>query len=374
MLRALQSRIIKVFVIRRSIMKKCVGLLFILSFLISWNIFATELPYIYKGVRPLGMGGAFTALSDDANALFYNPAGLANIKENRVSLIDIEVEGSKKAYNFEKDAWDVDTDNSKEVASFLQGHIGDYGHIAASIFPNYTRPNFAFGLISTAKSNIQVRDRQYPKLLVDAIGDGGVCAGYAHSFLDNDLLVGSNLKYLYRKSIEHEYSAADITTHDFKSRLRDDIQHGSGVLLDLGIIYKIQSNQEGSPQEPLQLGMSVSNLIGNKLGNAADLDPHVDLGVSKRIGDLTLAADYVDIFGQLGEDQDIGKRIHIGLEYSLTEIIRLRTGINQGYLTYGVGVDAKKVQFDILSYGEEVGAHSGQQKDRRYLLRLGVGF
>jgi hypothetical protein len=120
--------------------------------------------------------------------------------------------------------------------------------------------------------------------------------------------------------------------------------------------------------------MSVSNLIGNKLGDAANLDPHVDLGVSKRIGDLTLAADYVDIFGQLGEDRDISKRIHLGLEYSLTEIIRLRTGVNQGYMTYGIGVETKKVQFDLLTYAEEVGAHSGQQKDRRYLLRLGVGF
>ena len=160
-------------------MKKCVGLIYILIFLFSWNIFAKELPYIYKGARPLGMGGAFTALSDDANALFYNPAGLANIKENRVSLITLEIEGSKKSYNFHKDAWDVDTDNSQEVAGFLQDHIGDYGHIATSIFPNYTRPNFAFGLIGTAKSNIQVRDRQYPKLSVDTIGDGGVCAGYA---------------------------------------------------------------------------------------------------------------------------------------------------------------------------------------------------
>jgi hypothetical protein len=355
-------------------MKKCVGLIYILIFLFSLNIYATELPYIYKGARPLGMGGAFTALSDDANALFYNPGGLANIKENRVSLINIEIEGSKKAYNFEKDALDVDTDDSKEVAGFLQGHIGDYGHIATSIFPNYTRPNFAFGLISTVKSNIQVRDRQYPKLLVDAIGDGAVCAGYAHSFLENNLLVGSNVKYLYRKSIENEYSVADITTHDFKSRLRDDILHGSGVLLDLGIIYKIDSSQEGGPQEPIQLGLSVSNLIGNKLGDAADLDQHIDLGVSKRIGELTLAADYVDILGWMGDDNDIGKRIHLGLEYELTKIIRLRTGINQGYLTFGVGVEAKNVQFDLLTYAEEVGTHSGQQKDRRYLLHLGVGF
>jgi hypothetical protein len=355
-------------------MKKCVGLLYILIFLFPWNIFAKELPYLYKGARPLGMGGAFTALSDDAHALFYNPAGLANIKETRQSPINLEIEGSKDAYNFHKDALDVDTDNSKEVASFLQDYLGDYGHIATSIFPNYTKPNLAFGLISTVKSNLQVRDRQYPKLSVDTTGDLGLCAGYAQPFLDNNLLVGSNLKFLYRKSIENEYSAADITTHNFKSRLRDDVQDGIGVLLDLGVIYKIQPALAEVAPEPLQVGLSISNLIGNKLGDAADLDQHVDLGVSKRIGDLTLAADYVDIFGWMGDDDDIAKRIHLGLEYSLYKIIRLRTGVNQGYMTYGVGVEDKNVQFDLLTYSEEVGTHSGQQRDRRYLLRIGVVF
>src|SRR3990170_3935872 len=41
---------------------------------------AEPLPLFYQGVRPLGMGGAFTAVADDENAMFYNPAGLNNIK------------------------------------------------------------------------------------------------------------------------------------------------------------------------------------------------------------------------------------------------------------------------------------------------------
>ncbi|MCX5749477.1 MAG: hypothetical protein NTZ10_04465 [Candidatus Saganbacteria bacterium] len=32
------------------------------------------------GVRPIGMGGAFTAVADDSDAIFYNPAGLSDAK------------------------------------------------------------------------------------------------------------------------------------------------------------------------------------------------------------------------------------------------------------------------------------------------------
>src|SRR3954463_9660759 len=45
----------------------------------------------YQGVRPTGMGNAFLALSDDNNALWYNPAGLARVKNYHVSIIDMTV-------------------------------------------------------------------------------------------------------------------------------------------------------------------------------------------------------------------------------------------------------------------------------------------
>src|SRR3989339_1733167 len=39
---------------------------------------------IAPGVRPAAMGGAFTALSDDANAIYYNPAGLYRLQNNEL--------------------------------------------------------------------------------------------------------------------------------------------------------------------------------------------------------------------------------------------------------------------------------------------------
>ena len=41
----------------------------------------------YWGVRALGMGGAFTAIGDDADAPLYNIAGIANISQQEITLM-----------------------------------------------------------------------------------------------------------------------------------------------------------------------------------------------------------------------------------------------------------------------------------------------
>ncbi|MCB4790541.1 MAG: PorV/PorQ family protein [Elusimicrobia bacterium] len=52
------------------------------------------------GARPLGMGGAFGAVCDDVNALYWNPAGLANIqKYNELSFTHHEL-GEDMKYEF----------------------------------------------------------------------------------------------------------------------------------------------------------------------------------------------------------------------------------------------------------------------------------
>jgi hypothetical protein len=43
------------------------------------------------GARPLGMGGAFTAISDNADAPYWNPAGLSQIKQNSISAMQTKL-------------------------------------------------------------------------------------------------------------------------------------------------------------------------------------------------------------------------------------------------------------------------------------------
>jgi hypothetical protein len=163
---------------------------------------AEEYPYIYKGIRPMGMGGAFVAVSNDANALFYNPAGLSNITEKKLSLLSVEIEQSEGGYDAYRDARGVDTQNSQETAEYLRDYIGDRKHVAVASFPHYERPSFAFGLFGTSKYDFAARDYANPKLMVNGNQDLGAAIGYAHPFFEKKLSVGASAKYVSRKSVQ----------------------------------------------------------------------------------------------------------------------------------------------------------------------------
>jgi hypothetical protein len=54
--------------------------------LLSATPVSAQEPFFYDGTRALSMGKAFSALADDENALFYNPAGLTQINGRTISL------------------------------------------------------------------------------------------------------------------------------------------------------------------------------------------------------------------------------------------------------------------------------------------------
>ncbi|MBM3238665.1 UPF0164 family protein [Candidatus Poribacteria bacterium] len=47
----------------------------------GWSYF----PSLGAGARPMGMGGAYTGLADDANAPFFNPAGLTQLVKRELT-------------------------------------------------------------------------------------------------------------------------------------------------------------------------------------------------------------------------------------------------------------------------------------------------
>ncbi len=355
-------------------MKKAIMILMVIGLCLPGFVYGDEYPFIYKGMRPMGMGGAFTAVSNDANALFYNPAGLADIQTTRASILPLELEISDNTFDIYDDAKDVDFDDDQETGAYLRDNIGKRSHLGLNIFPNLSKPGFAFGLISASNINFEVKDRQYPKIAADIVSDLGAGVGHARPLLEERLLLGANFKYVYRNNLVADYTVLDITGDDFEDTIEDDLKDGHGVLVDLGAIYKL----DGGGLPGAQVGISMNNVISKNFGDARDFHDHVDIGFAITrpvwVTTATFAVDYYDLFSQVGKDNDLAKRLRLGVEFNFPRILSVRGGIYQGYLTAGMTLDAKFACLDLLTYAEEIGAYAGQRSDRRYAMRLSFGF
>ncbi len=334
-------------------------------------------PYILKSTRALGMGNAYYTLSEDQYALFYNPAGLARIKESRYDILNIQGGISKNSIKFYNDVKSTDWDDEKEIADLLDDYNNELQHASLSTFPAYYKKNFAVGLFATFNGDaIPHSIREYPELYTKIHLDYGIAAGYSMSFLDNNSLqVGIAAKYMFRKSLTASYTAADLT-EDFEELIKDDIKDGDGLIGDVGIIYNFHFLQNMNPR----IGAAVNNIGMTGLGDAEDLKTTLNLSVAispeffGKIGSHFLL-EFHDATKNWDEDNDLGKRIHAGAEFNFfNNILAVRTGLNQGYLTFGAGLDFNILKIDYAYYTEEIGAYAGQWDDSRHIITLSLGF
>jgi hypothetical protein len=119
--------------------------------------------------RAVGLGGAYTALATDANALLYNPAGLGRVGSHEVTFMHNQyVQGLTQDY---------------VAFAFKQGFGVNLNYLDFSNIPRTTLANPDGTLGSFGISNL-------------ALG-----AGYGRSFYDGRLALGGGAKYL-RETID----------------------------------------------------------------------------------------------------------------------------------------------------------------------------
>ena len=153
--------------------------LLVLASRVSWAAETASFLDIGVGARALGMGGAYTALADDANALYWNPAGLAKLEKREFTASHAEM--------FESTRLD-----------FL-----------AYVQPT-SRGTFSAGLTYLSQGKIEGRDSLgRPTAGFDA-SDAAASAGYARKLEFAEL--GASVKYIrsHIGSTEAQTVAADV--------------------------------------------------------------------------------------------------------------------------------------------------------------------
>lgn len=258
------------------------------------------------GARPIGMGSAFVAVADDANAIYWNPAGLAGLEKREISAMHTE--------------W---------ITDIRYDFLG-YVH------PTSKLGTFAGSFSYLSMGEMERRGENREKLSGGFTAyDLAVALSYSRE-LSQSMNLGVNIRFIQQK-IEDE--------------------DAYGIAFDLGGIYKM-------PVKGLSVGFTLQNL-GPKMkfiDESYSLPLTLTMGVGYRfVPGLILA---LDVKHQLIEKRTT---LSLGTEYWPFSLLALRAGYVGRLLSAVVNRGDEKIG-DFLGLGAGLGMRLfGYQMDYSFV-------
>ena len=327
---------------------------------------ASELLEPYTSVRGLGMGNAFTAVAEQGDAIFYNPAALARVSGFHWTIIDPAV-GANGTQAVEVANIAAGTNTMADKISNLYGKsiwLGG-GAKTSFVFPGFGIAGYTHGDVG-----LNLQNPAYPQMNLNYIFDYGIAIGGAIDFIPGIWSLGMTVRRVNRTGTNLPLGPSVLATLDLDAIKNQLKNRGSGYGLDVGTLITIPG-----PVRPT-LAVTIRNAgytaFSFEEGVRAPprAEPDITVGASFVIDaplvKITPAIDY-----RYFDRTDIqnGKKLHVGAEIELP-LLSLRAGLYQGYYSAGVGLDAGVLAIDAATWGVELGEYPGQLEDRRYMVQM----
>jgi hypothetical protein len=353
-------------------------LILCLLLLCSWETWAAERRTFYSGARGLAMGGAQIATVNDETALLVNPAALGKLRDFYGTILDPEIDVSNNVNSINKGSGITNPFKIEDLKDPLNASRDTYYHAKAQIFPSMVARNFGIGLygnylldgeMNTAGTNLDMYYRS----------DLALALGYNFRFFDGRIKLGFNAKLINRIEVENH-------TIDPSGSL--DMQtvgatEGTGLSNDVGLIMT-------APWDWLPTISAVAHDIGNTTfdkssglrmtttnrPNVVKQDVDVAMALFPIHANKVRSTWTIEYRGLLtGSDEtDKAKLIHAGMEFNFADIFFVRAGYNQRYFTGGLELASERFQFQLTSYGEEIGTDTAPREDRRTVFKAAFRF
>jgi hypothetical protein len=275
------------------------------------------------GARPAAMGDAYTVISDDANAIFHNPAGIAQMKAKKFDLTVSRIQWiSDISYN--------------AVGIIINGGI--LGNVGFSLIP---APDYG-DIIGTVVSD---NERGYEETGFVDVSAFAMGLAYGRKFTDK-FMIGGHFKYAY------QHLGSNPMINPETDSMYTQVNEVSTMACDFGTIFY-------PGFKSFRFGMSVRNF---NPGSVTYEEYGFQLPLTFKIG---VGMDILDLFGEhpgqsllvsidASHPRDYTERLQIGGEYSIG-ILKLRAGYKFNYaeegLCAGVGIYVGNIKLDY-AYSE----------------------
>jgi hypothetical protein len=405
---------------RRDHMKRIVSALIVAVSLCPSSGWSAERPASIRGIRALGMGDAFTAVADDQNVFFYNPAGSTQRTGSLVTIIDLPVTigtdlmdavdfidaNENKLTNFNtltpQEQANLINDIDRTISK-LNPHLGvglpNTNYLSGPIGNGWHWGTGGFGQV---EGSFRMNTGLIPSLDYDVNADVIIPVNVAKRFKSvwkapGQVGVGINLKYVQRNQIKED-NVSFLQLEDFSA---PQMQKAAGFGADLGLLYQ--------PNQRWNIGLTSLDFLGTSLdfdavaaekgftakaAHKSSVKPRWNAGFAwtpGRLGlssfgvatknRLLLAMDVKDLFNAdskvfFGDGivaDTAWTHLYLGAEYRWW-FLRFRGGANQGYPTFGLGLDIPFLKLDYAYYSDELGHLAGTVKQSNHMLSLAFRF
>ncbi len=257
--------------------------------------------FLYQGIgaRAYAMGQAYTALANDASAIYWNPAALANQNPYQVYFMH---------------------------STLFFGTNFDY---LAGSAPTKSWGSFGLGLLFLNSGDFDQRNELNEELGSFSITDMALFFSWSKEVFKG-LSAGVNYKMVTQRMLDYSGTGHGFDIA-FKKRLFDRLDTGLMFLNILTPKVKLAYESQSYPMQ-VRFGLA-TRFLDNK---------------------LVLSSDIAKILGWEST------YLNIGAEYTLMDKLAIRAGLNNGRLTLGAGFSLRKigVNYSHKSVAELGSSHS----------------
>jgi hypothetical protein len=254
------------------------------------------------GARPMAMGGAYVALSDDPTAVYWNPAGLSSQTGTRVVAAH--------------DSW-------------IQGFREEYAGVTSQL----GRGAIGFGFTGFYGDELDGRD------------DTGQITG---QFGFNDIAISGGYGMRLGKGLD-----AGLTASYVHSMI--DQQTATTFSMNLGLLYAVK-----------QTGLTFGGAVQNLGGDASYVSESISLPLTYSLGgafghDMMKGKGRATLTAEYRQAKSDDGHFNMGLEYTYKSTVSLRGGYKTGYddqqWSAGVGVSHSWYAFDyaLVPFSSDLG-------------------
>jgi hypothetical protein len=345
---------------------------------VAGTAIASERHSFYEGSRGRAMGGAQIAVVNDETALLVNPSALGKLRDVFGTVLDPEIEVSNNVNKMNSSSRIGDFFSVSGIKDSLQSNPERYYHAKMQLFPSVVTRNFGIGIYSGRTLDAQMNG-DGTAIDVFSRDDLALVLGYNLRLADGRVKIGVNTKLLNRIEIKN----SSVSPTGSLDEAVIGAAEGTGLSTDVSLMLAAPwvflptvtavLHDVGGTSFDWRRGMRMTT------ANAPDLVPQ-DLDVGMALFPIqtnrvrsSFAIEYRSVL-TADKEQDKAKLFHFGTELNFDDIFFLRAGYNQRYLTGGFEIASELLQFQVTSYGEEIGDQNNPKEDRRTMFKFALRF